>query len=115
MQDTSSGAQKVPDEDHGPIFRITETCRQNLAQCVQVEELMKSKWAENRLADFNLWASGIGALARNRASLDHRLAQKPDARDIILTLLRHLSSAVLECRALGQSNDQSQKPTVTGI
>jgi len=63
---------------------------------------MKDEWAENRLADFNLWASGIGASARNRASLDARLAVRPDARDVIASLLRLLNSVVEECMILGR-------------
>lgn len=63
---------------------------------------MQEEWAENRLADFNLWASGIGASARNRASLDARLALRPDAQDIIANLLRLLNTVVEECMVLGR-------------
>jgi hypothetical protein len=71
-------------------------------ECKKVEGLMKNEWAENRLADFNLWASGIGASARNRASLDARLALRQDARDVIANLLRLLNTVVEECMVLGR-------------
>lgn len=64
---------------------------------------MIDEWAENRLADFNLWVSGIGALAPGRASLDSRLALKPEALQIITNLLRLLTLTVDECKRLGQA------------
>jgi hypothetical protein len=85
------------------ILEATAACRKSLVKCLKVEELMKNEWAENRLADFNLWASGIGASASNRASLDARLALKSDARDIIANLLRLLNTVVEECILLGKS------------
>lgn len=63
---------------------------------------MKDEWAENRLADFNLWVSGIGASARGRASLDSRLALRPEVREVIVNLLRLLAGVVDECKRLGQ-------------
>ena len=68
---------------------------------------MTDEWAENRLADFNLWASGIGASARGRASLDSRLALKPEAREVIANLLRLLAGVVDECKKLGQAEPRS--------
>lgn len=63
--------------------------------------VMKDEWAENRLADFNIWVSGIGASARNRASLDSRL--KPEACEAIANLLRLLAGVVDECKRLALS------------
>ena len=64
---------------------------------------MQNEWAENRLADFNLWASGVGASVQGKASLDARLATRPDARDAVANLLDVLTGAIGECKELGES------------
>ena len=89
------------------IFEATAVCLQSFTDCLAVEALMTDEWAENRLADFNLWASGIGASARGRASLDSRLALKPEAREVIANLLRLLAGVVDECQNLGQAEPPS--------
>lgn len=83
------------------IFDATAECRKSFMKCQKLPALMKGKWAENRLGDFNLWASGLGASARNRASLDARLALRSDTRDTIANLLRLLNTVVVKCIALG--------------
>ena len=88
------------------IFEATAVCLQSFTDCLAVEALMTDEWAENRLADFNLWVSGIGASARGRASLDSRMALKPEARDVIANLLRLLAGVVDECKKLGQAEAQ---------
>ncbi|KAI9042927.1 BAG family molecular chaperone regulator [Aspergillus affinis] len=80
---------------------ITETaqqCIQGLEECLAIPALMENEWAENRLADMNLWISGTGACARGKASLDSRLASKPEARDVITNLLRLLATVIDECK-----------------
>ncbi|KAL7908138.1 hypothetical protein GGI35DRAFT_54686 [Trichoderma velutinum] len=92
------------------VFDATAECRKSFMKCQELSALMKGKWAENRLADFNLWASGLGASARNRASLDSRLALRPDTRDTIANLLRLLNTVVVKCIALaqpGKTEDQA--------
>lgn len=88
------------------IFEATAVCFQSFTDCLAVDALMTDEWAENRLADFNLWVSGIGASARGRASLDSRMALKPEARDVIANLLRLLAGVVDECKKLGQVEAQ---------
>lgn len=87
------------------IFEATAVCLQSFTECLAVEALMTDEWAENRLADFNLWVSGIGASARGRASLDSRMAPKPEDREVIANLLRLLAGVVDECKKLGQAED----------
>jgi hypothetical protein len=84
------------------ISEATDVCLQSFTNCLEVEELLKDEWAENRLADFNLWVSGTGALAGRRASLDHRLRTKPEACAVIANLLRLLAGTVDECKNLSQ-------------
>ena len=63
--------------------------------------LAKGEWAENRLADFNLWVYSSGAAAKGRASLDSRLSLKPETQNVIVNLLYSLSKLVDECKKLG--------------
>lgn len=63
---------------------------------------MDGGWAENRLADFNLWASGVGASATTQASLDWRLHYQPKARIVLVSLLVALKEFVEQCNDLGE-------------
>ncbi|KAJ5718314.1 hypothetical protein N7488_003960 [Penicillium malachiteum] len=80
------------------IAEVVQTCVDGLIECLAVAALMQNEWAENRLADLNLWISGTGALARGRASLDHRLAARPEVREVVLNSLRLLSTMIDECK-----------------
>ncbi|PFH61505.1 hypothetical protein XA68_17162 [Ophiocordyceps unilateralis] len=90
------------------IYDATASCRKALVECQGFELLMKNEWAENRLADFNLWASGIGASVRNRTSLDSRLGLRPDARDIVTNLLQLLQAEAEGCMKLATSEEESE-------
>ncbi|KAF3396453.1 hypothetical protein F1880_006928 [Penicillium rolfsii] len=59
--------------------------------------LMQQEWAENRLADFNLWAMGAGATGTMKASLDYRLRADPEAHNILLNLLLMLEILIQKC------------------
>ncbi|KAI9928489.1 hypothetical protein MW887_002534 [Aspergillus wentii] len=78
------------------ISEATASCLQRFTECLEVEALMKDEWAENRLADFNLWVSGVGASARERASLDARLTGRSEAREVIVNLLCLIANVVDE-------------------
>lgn len=59
-----------------PILETLQPCQKALEDNLHVPPLMEYEWAQNRLADFNLWCAGLGALAKGRVSLDHRLQEK---------------------------------------
>ena len=104
--DRSMGTPASIGKDEGypiTISDATDACRQSFEECLRIDSLMKKEWAENRLADFNLWAAGVGASAKQRASLDDRLAFKPDVRAVVLNLLVLLRILVYECKKLGTS------------
>lgn len=90
-------------ETSGVIFEATAACTQSFKACLAAKALTKNEWAENRLADFNLWASGIGASTRSRASLDSRLALRPETRNVIANVLRLLAETVDKCKKLAIS------------
>ncbi|KAF4946044.1 hypothetical protein FGADI_11481 [Fusarium gaditjirri] len=98
----------------GAIYSASQICRKSLSECIEVEELMQNEWAENRLADFNLWASGLGASIQGRASLDARLALRPDARDAVANLLQVLTDAVEGFRGSAQSTNTGCDQGATG-
>lgn len=58
-------------------------------------------WAENRLADFDLWVIGIGALSRPEASLDRRLASYHEVSSVVVSLLTIFESFLETCHDLG--------------
>jgi hypothetical protein len=55
-----------------------------------------NSWLEDRQGKFNLWVRGIKAANDNKASLDHRVQDRPDIRELICDLLDGLREA-LEC------------------
>jgi hypothetical protein len=83
------------------IFNATASCRASLLECQSVEALARRGWAENRLADLNLWAAGVGALAPTEASLDWRLHFQPQARIVLTNLLVTLKQFSEQCKELG--------------
>lgn len=80
------------------IADVTTSCLNHFNDCLGIESLMAGEWAENRLADFNVWIFSMGATARGRASLDSRLAARPRTGEIIIELLRLLDGLVCQCR-----------------
>ncbi|KAL6822098.1 hypothetical protein J3E69DRAFT_368252 [Trichoderma sp. SZMC 28015] len=82
------------------ISELADECRQSLQACIQVEILMEYEWAENRLAEFRLWAAGLGAFASGKASLDERLSMDSLTRNLIKSLLILLKYCIDNCKTL---------------
>lgn len=91
------------------IYDITERCRDAFGDCTFAPQLMQEQWAENRLADFNLWAAGVGASTHGPACLDSRLSSDELARDIVLSLLFSLNAHLDECIRLGKFSPVGRK------
>ncbi|KAL4780809.1 hypothetical protein BJX76DRAFT_34859 [Aspergillus varians] len=85
--------------DQLAIYDATLACRQVFQDLGAVPIL--EEWAENRLADLNLWANGAGALKVGKASLDARLSSNLDAKIFVVNLLRMLQGFVEKCAELG--------------
>ena len=85
-----------------PIFQATDQCRHSLQRCQAIPSLMQDDWAENRLMDFSLWASGVGASGRSAASLDQRLVSQPAVGAVVLGLLSSLTKLIELCVELGK-------------
>lgn len=94
--------------DPHSIFYASDACRQSFDDCLTIKSLKHNEWAENRLAEFNLWATGIGVSEKQRASLDERLIFEIEVRDVITNLLITLKAFIEECKKLGRLSMTSQ-------
>ncbi|KAJ6055864.1 hypothetical protein N7444_004962 [Penicillium canescens] len=74
--------------------------RHEFRLCMEQNSLMREKWAEVRMLDFNLWVAGMGATAGKKASLDARLQALPDMLSTLKHLLSSLKSTLMDCRRL---------------
>ncbi|KAK2776658.1 hypothetical protein CKAH01_12308 [Colletotrichum kahawae] len=73
---------------------------------------MQLEWAENRLAEFKLWAATTGALAGDTASLDVRLITAPDTKNLVKGLLALLTQCLGKCKRLAlPSDDETEEVT----
>jgi hypothetical protein len=97
---------------HAPsIASIAHDCRSQLRACTLLPDLMRSQWAHDRLSDFNLWDSGIGASARARDSLDTRLQDDEITRKVVTTSLNTLKAWISLCQTLGEHTCTSTRAT----
>lgn len=85
------------------IGDVAWQCRAALQQCVAIPVLMELEWAENRLAEFKMWAQTTGAFAGEKASLDARLALEPDVQNLVMSMLILLHGCVERCEKLSQT------------
>ncbi|KKP00179.1 hypothetical protein THAR02_07703 [Trichoderma harzianum] len=67
---------------------------------------MESEWAENSLANFRLWAAGLGVFAGGKASLDKRLSVDSLTGNLIKNLLILLKGLIDNCEALASGRLQ---------
>ncbi|KAH7142809.1 hypothetical protein B0J13DRAFT_444739, partial [Dactylonectria estremocensis] len=95
--------------DFGDIHHATMGCISSFEACLSVKPLMKESWAESRLADMNLWASGVGALARPEASLDRRLRFQPKPRLVLTSLLLTLREFIESCHMYALNETHGEK------
>lgn len=85
----------------GSISEVAKQCRARFEECLHLQPLVQYEWAENRLADFNLWAASIGAFAGERASVDDRLALQLDTKNFVISILSLLQGCIEKCRDAG--------------
>lgn len=72
-------------------------CQKAFRECLSVPSLNDDSWAENKLGDFNLWITNLRVLKPGHASLDYRLREKEDLRNVIAGLLQSLHDFVERC------------------
>ncbi|KAL3481490.1 hypothetical protein BJX99DRAFT_148515 [Aspergillus californicus] len=93
------------------VAYLTTTCRVAFNQCVTHHSLRKNQWAENRLADFSLWADGVGALAGSRASLDSRFQSQPRELALVKGTLVMLHGFLDQCVHSAENGDPVDEAT----
>lgn len=92
------------DDDVGSsIHEVAKQCQEALRKCTHLWPLMEYEWAENRLAEFSLWAAGTGAFALERASLDSRLAIEWETKSLVINLLILLLGCIDKCQKAGMA------------
>ncbi|KAK1255027.1 hypothetical protein MKX08_009022 [Trichoderma sp. CBMAI-0020] len=95
-----------PQNEHNlgsSIAELADGCRRSLKACTQIEALMQYEWAENRLAEFKLWAAGSGAFASDKASLDARLSVNWETKSLIKNLLTLLTGCIEKCQMIDEA------------
>ncbi|UKZ79250.1 hypothetical protein TrVFT333_007000 [Trichoderma virens FT-333] len=79
------------------VSSLTQQCFDRLHEAIAITKDKKYQaLLESRLASFNLWADGVGALATGGLSLDSRFRSRPDNLDFVKTLLSLFSDFVKE-------------------
>lgn len=59
---------------------------------------------EDQVARFSTWATALGVFAPDRLSMDHRLRNAPDVRNVVIGLLQSLNYRNLTCKYLSELN-----------
>jgi hypothetical protein len=63
-------------------------------RCLSISVSSRLDWLENRQGEFNLWDAGLKATRVGRSSLDHRVRDRPELRELICDLLDGLAEAL---------------------
>lgn len=92
----------MDDESEISASELTRACQDALEQCIAMRGFNASEWAEIRLADFNLWAAGVGAFASKKSSLDARFEDRPDDLILVKSNLSILHAFLQDCIRLAK-------------
>ncbi|KAH6856903.1 WD40-repeat-containing domain protein [Chaetomium sp. MPI-CAGE-AT-0009] len=74
--------------------QLTESCISKFKEMLASQHPRRVEFLESRLADFNLWADGVGALAKVGASLDSRLRGRENDLGLVKTILIMLADSL---------------------
>jgi len=82
-------------EQPAPSVReLTASCISKFEGLLAVQDKKRRASLETRLADFKLWADGVGALAKPGASLDSRLQGRANDLGLVNNILTMLASSL---------------------
>jgi hypothetical protein len=76
------------------VRKLIETCISKFEQLLALQNQRRTELVESRLADLNLWADGVGALAKPGASLDSRLQGRVDDLALVKNVLIMLADSL---------------------
>lgn len=86
---------------NGKICNLAKLCQVSIQKCKTAPRLEGMEWIENREGDFNLWTAAMNATSAGKASLDHRVRDRPEISDSICKLLASLAQSLDECYSIG--------------
>lgn len=75
----------------------TLNCIESFNKCSVNPALSKLGWVERCQADFNLWTYGLKATSTGKSSLDYRVREREDVRNVICDLLDGLAESLQSC------------------
>lgn len=72
-------------------------CREQLKKlsCLSQDDQQPDAWARDQAAQFNMWAANAGVFAEMHRSLDFRLKDIPETRELIALLLQALEKDII--------------------
>ncbi len=81
------------------LARRARQCRDTFRSCLENSSRANEGWLWGRHASFGLWAANTGATLDNLDSLDYRLKNRPDLRNVISRLHLGLAEHSAKVRA----------------
>lgn len=89
------------------ILHLTNACLSKFDAALAARAPSSTEALENRLADFKLWADGVGAIAKPGLNLDSRLRQRPNDLAMVKSVLLMLSDSLDYYKDLPQAGTSS--------
>lgn len=91
------------------IVALAEVCRDSLQKSCRLlndyrDDGTRSIKMRDLVGRFNVWASSTGALATLHASLDYRLRDLPDVKELLLDHLRNMADLIRQCKPVFSRN-----------
>ncbi|KAI4657230.1 uncharacterized protein J4E79_007847 [Alternaria viburni] len=96
--------------DTATIRAVTQECQQEFRTCAEVPALTEKHWAENRLADFNLWGAWVGASAEEPNSLELHLYHDSEAQKVVISTLSILIAWLRKCKEVAETQRTGSQP-----
>ncbi|KAJ6260675.1 hypothetical protein Dda_4902 [Drechslerella dactyloides] len=87
------------------VSDLTKACISKFERCLETKDAAQRGTLENRMADLNLWADGVGAVAKHAASLDWRFRSRPEDLHLVKAMLSMLARFLDEFASQAQSGD----------
>ncbi|KAH8753243.1 hypothetical protein F5883DRAFT_632829 [Diaporthe sp. PMI_573] len=91
------------DERSAPVLTSARACLVSFERCISITtgvDLQRQSSIEDQIARFSIWTFNMGVFVEPKASLDHRLREVPEVRDMVVGLLGVLDGLVQQLSAL---------------
>lgn len=93
-------------------FRSTDCLRHfeylvEYAQLLEGQSLLPVSTIGDELGRFKIWASNMGALQKDSKSLDYRLREASQIRDLVVKILKDLEFSLRECTYMSKYKPSS--------